>query len=150
MTSRGTVKRTSEEDYKDRVRRVLGRYLSDIEVFGSNTRHPQIGIDYVDYKPSDAVRKELEAAMPEVEFYRISRIYSNAALVTALMSRDEGWEDPEDIKILTTDSRVMSVVDYLWDQCHDRDFTDLTWQRRRFKELSDDEEEDNKPDNAHN
>lgn len=139
MRNNGTaaIRRTKEDSYEERVRKVLGHHLSHIEILNSNTKHPQIGVEYVDYKPSCVVRKELEEAMPEVDFFRISREYSNAALVTALMSRDEGWVSNDDIKVLTTDNRVMSMFEYMWDLCYERDFTDLSWQRERYSRLPD-------------
>lgn len=129
--------RTSDYSYEERVNAILEGHGMIKSICGTNTRHPQIEIYYTDFKPVGEVRRMLEQAMPHVDFVTIEREFSQAALVTALMCRSAGWDDDEDIKVITPDNRIMPLYLYMWDEAVDRDFTDLSWQRERYIQLPD-------------
>ena len=74
---------SQNRDYEKLLKEYFGRFLYglSIECIGGQVR---VQIVYFDYKHIDTVRRELAQMMPEVEFVKIKRDYTEAAEAWAL------------------------------------------------------------------
>ena len=70
-------------DYNKMLKDYFGRYLYGLEVENKGG-HVQAQVIYFDFKHIDTVRRELAQMMPEVEFTKLKRDYTNTAMVWML------------------------------------------------------------------
>ena len=70
-------------DYKQMLKDYFGKFLYGLEVTETGGR-PQVQLVYFDFKHIDTVRRELAQMMPEVEFTKLKRDFTNTAMVWVL------------------------------------------------------------------
>ena len=78
-------------DYKQLLKDYFGKFLYGLEVTETGGR-PQVQLVYFDFKHIDTVRRELAQMMPEVEFTKLRREYTDSAIKWAL--NKIMWEEP--------------------------------------------------------
>ena len=70
-------------DYKQMLKDYFGKFLYGLEVENKGG-HVQAQVVYFDFKHIDTVRKELAQMMPEVEFTKLKRDYTDTAMAWIL------------------------------------------------------------------
>jgi hypothetical protein len=70
-------------DYKKMLKDYFGKFLYGMEV-NNKGGHVQAQVVYLDFKHIDTVRRELAQIMPEVEFVKLKRDYTETALMWIL------------------------------------------------------------------
>ena len=79
-------------DYKKMLKDYFGKYLYGLDVEEKGGR-VQAQVIYFDFKHIDVVRKELAQMMPEVEFIKLKRDYTETAIMWAFSHIM--WGQPE-------------------------------------------------------
>lgn len=100
--------------YVEKIKSVLGNFVTHVDVLHPNTPHPLAHIQYRDYKPQPEVRKELHDMMPELEIEQLERDFSNEALNDYF--RMEMFS--EDVKVVTPEGPV-DIMAYMWSKMYD-------------------------------
>ena len=70
-------------DYKQMLKEYFGKFLYGLDVENKGG-HVQAQVVYFDFKHIDTVRKELAQMMPEVEFTKLKRDYTDTAMAWIL------------------------------------------------------------------
>ena len=85
------------KDYAETLREYFGFHLTGLDV-NEDGGETQVQLVYCDYKHIDTVRRELAQMLPEVEFVKIRRDFTESAMLYALkkmMGRfDPHFEEP--------------------------------------------------------
>lgn len=83
MSKRIKTPQSLGRDYKKMLKDYFGRFLYGMEVNEEGGR-VRISIVYFDFKHIDTVRRELAHMMPEVEFVKLKRDFTEVAQIWAL------------------------------------------------------------------
>lgn len=130
------MRRTSAY-YRNKVEKILGNNLAEFSMECADTKHPVIEISYFDFKPQPIVRAELQMAMPEVDFAKIGRDYTDDVLKFFFIERlFDG-----DVKIIV-DGEQYGIVDYVMSELYDEDCTAWDVRRPNIHESREDENHD--------
>ena len=83
MSKRIKTPQSQERDYKKMLKDYFGRFLYGLDVTREGGQ-VQAQVVYFDFKHIDTVRRELAQMMPEVEFTKLKRDFTEAAHLWAL------------------------------------------------------------------
>ena len=83
MSRRIKTPQSLGRDYKQMLKDYFGKFLYGLELTNEGGR-PQVQLVYFDFKHIDTVRRELVQMMPEVEFTKLKRKFTNTALAWSL------------------------------------------------------------------
>lgn len=104
------TQQSQNRDYEKLLKDYFGRYLYGLSVEreGGQVR---VQIVYFDYKHIDTVRRELAQMMPEVEFVKIKREYTEDAEAWALrMMLSPDFSNPPVLYVQQGDTLVKATV----------------------------------------
>ena len=123
--------------YRNKVEKILGNNLAGFSVEYADTKHPVIEISYFDFKPQPIVRAELQMSMPEVEFAKIERDYTDDVLKFFFIERLFGGN----VKIIV-DGEQYRIDDYVVSELYDEDCTAWDIRKPSIHESEEDENHD--------
>lgn len=83
MSKRIKTPQSLGRDYKQMLKDYFGKFLYGLEVTEEGGR-PKVQLIYFDFKHIDTVRRELAQMMPEVEFTKLKRDFTDTALLWVL------------------------------------------------------------------
>lgn len=85
----------NQTSYADRLKAYFGARLEGLAVTEEGSA-PKIDVVYTDFKHIDQVRSDLKGMMPEVEFTKLKRVYTQSAMqwVLAQMLDNDFFREP--------------------------------------------------------
>lgn len=137
-----TEKNYKLDEYFAKVKSLLGHRVRayNCQFYGDK---PVMEIAYMDYKPSEQVRKELNKLMPEVELSMVKRTVSDSARMNEVM--EYAWTGKDDkgntILVKTPAGEYLTLSEWAVARLYDEDLTDrdINYDKQELKDLNRDE-----------